>query len=179
MSLVVSFAHVLKLWRNRCQPKLSPLATNPRAMTAGLTKSALVFVDGYIDRDEPAKSWLLEFQSNRAKVTAEFVRSMYIRQQTEAYYNSITEAAMKTPTDVAALLLINLSGDWWPVAEKLHCPLLYVVSGGAKEQAARLKTEVPSTVVEVFADAGHALFVDDPSRFNAVLERFVNNLEVR
>jgi len=140
--------------------------------------SGLVFVDGYIDRSEPTKEWLHEFQSNRAKVTAEFVRSMYRREQPEIYYDRITAAAMKTPTDVAALLLINLSGNWWPVAEKLNCPLLYVVSGDAKEQAARLKTKRPWVVVQIFADAGHALFVDESFRFNAVLEQFVDNLQM-
>jgi non-heme chloroperoxidase len=140
--------------------------------------SGLVFVDGYIDRTEPTKEWLHEFQSNRVKVTAEFVRSMYRREQPEAYYDTITAAAMETPTDVAALLLINMSGNWWSVAEKLNCPLLYVVSGDAKEQAERLKTKVPSVVVRIFADAGHALFVDESARFNALLEEFVHNLQV-
>jgi hypothetical protein len=91
---------------------------------------------------------------------------MYRREQPEAYYDTITAAAMETPTDVAALLLINMSGNWWSVAEKLNCPLLYVVSGDAKEQAARLKTIVPSVVVRIFADSGHALFVDESARFN-------------
>ena len=43
MSLVVSFAQVLRLWRKRCQPKHSSSATSPRAIADGLTN--LAFVD--------------------------------------------------------------------------------------------------------------------------------------
>jgi pimeloyl-ACP methyl ester carboxylesterase len=35
---------------------------------------------------------------------------------------------------------------------------------------------VPSTRVELFDDAGHALFVDDATRFNAVLGDFLQHL---
>jgi len=36
MSLVISFAHVLRLWRKRCQPKRSFFATSPKAKAAGV-----------------------------------------------------------------------------------------------------------------------------------------------
>jgi pimeloyl-ACP methyl ester carboxylesterase len=84
--------------------------------------------------------------------------------------------AMRTPSDVAALLLINLSGNWWSTAAKLKCPVLYVVSGDARAQAAQLGREVPSAVVEVLDGAGHALFVDDPTHFNGISERFIESL---
>src|SRR6202041_632903 len=42
MSLVVSFAQVLRLWRKRCQPKHSSSATSPRAIAAGLTTLAFM-----------------------------------------------------------------------------------------------------------------------------------------
>jgi hypothetical protein len=42
MSFVISFAHVLKLWRKRCQPKRSRFVTSPKAKTAGFTKSAFM-----------------------------------------------------------------------------------------------------------------------------------------
>jgi len=38
------------------------------------------------------------------------------------------------------------------------------------------KSMVPSTRVELFDNAGHALFVDDSTHFNAVLEDFLQNL---
>jgi len=35
---------------------------------------------------------------------------------------------------------------------------------------------VPTARVEAFADASHALFVDDAERFNTVLEDFVKSI---
>src|SRR5580704_12984735 len=42
MSLVVSFAQVLRLWRKQCQPKHSSSATSPRAIADGLTNLAFM-----------------------------------------------------------------------------------------------------------------------------------------
>jgi pimeloyl-ACP methyl ester carboxylesterase len=37
-----------------------------------------------------------------------------------------------------------------------------------------LKQKLPSARVEVFEDAGHALFVDDAARFNALIAEFAS-----
>ena len=42
-----------------------------------------------------------------------------------------------------------------------------------KAQAEALKARVPAARVEIFGDCGHALFVDDAARFNAVLQDFL------
>ena len=52
-------------------------------------------------------------------------------------------------------------------------PVLYVVTPRWAEQAANVQKNHPNAMVEVFADAGHALFVDEPERFNALVERFL------
>jgi pimeloyl-ACP methyl ester carboxylesterase len=46
-----------------------------------------------------------------------------------------------------------------------------------REQA-RLHSEArPKTRVELFEEAGHALFVDEPERFNRVLDSFSRSLK--
>jgi membrane-bound lytic murein transglycosylase A len=55
-------------------------------------------------------------------------------------------------------------------------PLLYVVSEGLAGQAQSLKRNRPATRIEVFGQSGHALFVDEPERFNALLADFVSTL---
>ena len=53
-------------------------------------------------------------------------------------------------------------------------PVLYVVRPGwLSEQAANLARNRPGTQIAVFGDAGHALFVDDAARFNALLAGFI------
>ena len=59
-------------------------------------------------------------------------------------------------------------------------PVLITCQAAMKSLAANLIVSVvPSARVEVFEDAGHALFVDDEDRFNAVLEDFLQHLPVR
>jgi pimeloyl-ACP methyl ester carboxylesterase len=38
-----------------------------------------------------------------------------------------------------------------------------------------LKKTLPTARVEVFADAGHFLFVDDPDHFNSVVDAFTHD----
>jgi len=50
--------------------------------------------------------------------------------------------------------------------------LLYVVTPQLAEQAGNLQRNRPGTETAVFERAGHALFVDEPERFNALIEDF-------
>jgi microsomal epoxide hydrolase len=45
-----------------------------------------------------------------------------------------------------------------------------------RETADTVRARVPDAQVEIFEDAGHAIFIDEPGRFNRVLERFVQRL---
>jgi non-heme chloroperoxidase len=51
--------------------------------------------------------------------------------------------------------------------------VLYVVRPGFAAQAANLERNRPNTETAVFANAGHALFIDDAARFNALMESFI------
>jgi len=58
--------------------------------------------------------------------------------------------------------------------------VLILWQAAVKSMAADLVLSmVPSTRVETFDDAGHALFVDDAARFDALLEDFVQHLPER
>jgi non-heme chloroperoxidase len=51
--------------------------------------------------------------------------------------------------------------------------LLYVVRPRWEAQAATLRRNRPGTETDIFQDAGHALFVDEAARFNAVVDAFI------
>jgi microsomal epoxide hydrolase len=68
---------------------------------------------------------------------------------------------------------------WKEIVHAFTKPLLYVVTPQFEEQAANLQKNRPGTEVEVFKDAGHCLFVDDPERFNALIRRFAESLSHR
>ena len=146
------------------------------------TLRAVVLVDGSIaDERKPEETaqmwqWLKAAQVNRKEFAAKFVRSMYSQPQPEAYYERITNASLRTPTNSAITLIANVErrGDWRPVLAKLDRPTLYVYAPRMKAQAAMLKAALPAARLELFAQAGHALFVDEAARFNRLLEEFLD-----
>jgi len=51
-------------------------------------------------------------------------------------------------------------------------PVLYIVRPGLAAQAHNLALHHPAAEIAVFNDAGHALFVDEADRFNALVADF-------
>ncbi len=145
----------------------------------------LVLVDGEVGRDPDAQrtqavlGMLRSLQTNRDAWGARFVRSMYKQPQSEEYLGRITAAARSVPTNTAFTLIANafLSGkDLRPVLKAVDKPLLVVAAPGTQSQAEMVKRLHPAARVEIFAEAGHALFVDEAERFNRVLAEFASAL---
>jgi non-heme chloroperoxidase len=112
----------------------------------------------------------------RAIAMHRFVTGMFHRKQSEDYLDRLTEASLRTPERASrALLAYPLPRTYW--RDTLYAtekPVLYVVRPGwLSEQAANLARNRPGTQIAVFGDAGHALFVDDAARFNALLGGFL------
>jgi non-heme chloroperoxidase len=123
-----------------------------------------------------------QLQANRRQFTDRFVRSMYKKPQSEDYIQHVIEASLKMPTDsaIAASLSSASRPDWKLAMAKLDRPVLVAYEPPTKTMAADpIKNNVPSARIEVFEDAGHALFVDDADRFNAVLEDFIKTLPAK
>ncbi|MBV8521324.1 MAG: alpha/beta hydrolase [Acetobacteraceae bacterium] len=105
-----------------------------------------------------------------------FVRSMFRKPQPEEYIESLTEAALRTPEFASAeLLAYPVPRSYW--REAIYStlkPILYAVRPGFAGQAENLTRRHPSAESVVFADAGHALFIDEAARFNATMEDFIH-----
>lgn len=139
---------------------------------------ALVLVDNSIGEEPPPKfdpSFLPRLKKDRVKTMNAFVRGMYHRAQPESYYQRIVEASLQAPLDGAvALLSYPYPREFWKnVLYATDLPLLYVVTERFRGQGENLKKHRPEAWVEVFPRAGHALFVDEPERFNQLLEDFL------
>jgi non-heme chloroperoxidase len=105
-----------------------------------------------------------------------FVLSMFHRRPSETYLDRLTQATLHTPVSACrALLSYPVPRTYWREAiYSTSKPVLYVVRPGwLTEQAENLARNRPDTQIAVFGDAGHALFVDDAGRFNALLARFI------
>jgi microsomal epoxide hydrolase len=120
-----------------------------------------------------------QLQVNRRPFTERFVRSIYKKPQSEEYIAQVIAASLQMPTDsaIAASLSSASRPDWRPAMAKLDRPVLVMCESAIQSMTADpIKKNVPTAQVEAFADAGHALFVDDAERFNTVLEDFVKSL---
>ena len=143
----------------------------------------VVLVDGFLKLSDPqmqkAMTGMLKmFQADRPKFTDRFVRSMYTSKQTEEYILHVKEESLKTPTNTAVVEVFNIlsRGDFTPILAKVDKPVLYICEPQLESQGTLLQASLPKARVEVFKNAGHALFVDDAEHFNKVLGEFVDSL---
>lgn len=143
--------------------------------------SALVLVDMSVYTEQTPEErearWqqFHKLQSDRKAYSDVFVRGMYHKPHSEQYLNSVLAASLKTPTNTTIALLgeLALKNDMRPVLPRIKIPVLAVMTERNRAQAEMITAGIPGAQGEVFSDAGHCLFVDDPDRFNTVLERFL------
>ncbi len=104
----------------------------------------------------------------RELAMSRFVRSMFRRPQPDSYLDALTEAALRTPpAAAAALLAYPVPRSYWRDAiYTVTKPILYIVRPGLAGQADNLAARHPGVQIDIYNDAGHALFIDDGSRFN-------------
>jgi non-heme chloroperoxidase len=112
---------------------------------------------------------------NHVQSMKAFVRGMFRRPQPAAYIDRLTEATLRTPPDASRLLLAYpVPRSYWKEAVyATRVPVLYVIRPRWVAQGENLMRNRPNTEMEVFTDAGHALFIDDAARFNSVTEDFL------
>ena len=110
-----------------------------------------------------------------AEAMRSFVSSMFHVPHGAAYLERLVQATLRTPEDAAkALLAYPVPRSYWKEAVYATTrPVLYIVRPRWVPQAENLMRNRPGTETEIFTTAGHALFVDEPARFNTVVESFI------
>ena len=141
--------------------------------------AALVFVDNSVGEEPPQKGGATipdRGPRDREREVADFVGAMFTSPQPPAYLAWLTGEAMRTPLEASrSLLSIPYPRAFWRSAiYETRKPLLYAVTASLKGQADNLKRKRKGTSIEIFAGAGHALFVDDHERFNSVVDAFLD-----
>ena len=124
-------------------------------------------------------SWMNQLQEDRRKQADGFVRCMFKKPQTEEYLNRLIDASVEVPADTAVVLIYNViavkefSGGY----AKMERPVLFAYQPDSQASADFVKSRLGSKVrLERFDGDGHALFVDDPEKFNQVLAEFLDRL---
>lgn len=114
-------------------------------------------------------------QTGRAAARAAFISGMFAHDPGADYRRRLTEAALRmTPEDEARLRSYDVPRERWrDILHGVDRPVLYVVRPRLREQADALTAARPHARAEIFETAGHALFVDEPDRFNALTDAFL------
>jgi microsomal epoxide hydrolase len=104
-----------------------------------------------------------------------FVTGMFRRPQPPDYLDRLTAACLRTPPSVAAALLAipQPRGFWKEAIYSTNRPVLYAVTPRFAGQAINLANHHPSAEAVRLNDVGHAMFVDDSARFNALMQDFI------
>lgn len=143
---------------------------------------ALVLVDSSVGEQPapPPGSIAGDLRANRVATLESFVRAIFRSKRPDGEYQQLVEGAQRMPLQASIDLLSYPfpREHWRDIARAFRKPLLYVVTPQFAEQAQNLARNRPGTRIEVFADAGHTLFVDEPQRFNALIDDFLASLPV-
>jgi microsomal epoxide hydrolase len=147
--------------------------------------AAIVLVDGYAGGLEPGEAGsMLHFLNailmDRQKALSDFLNNvMFKKPQSADYVARLVRASFITPTDAAVALLIGMYGtDYRAALLKNAKPVLICLADGSffSAQLDALHKQLPRARYEIFQGDGHALFVDDPDKFNGLLEDFLVDL---
>ena len=108
---------------------------------------------------------------------AAFVASMFAHDPGPDYRARLTDQALRmTVEDERRLLAYDVPREVWRAAvHSTDRPVLYVVRPRWREQGENLIRTHADASMTVFEDAGHALFVDEPERFNALQTDFLDH----
>lgn len=113
-----------------------------------------------------------------AAYMALFVRTMFHTPQDERWLQTLTQASLRTP-DWAARQLLRYPESrtyWRDAIESTRKPVLYAVRPGLAAQALNLEASRPNVETAIFANSGHALFIDNAPRFNALMQNFIQEM---
>jgi len=93
---------------------------------------------------------------------------------------SLVQATLKTPTDIGvAMLMLDIFGaDRLTPLTKLKKPALVIASAESPllDEEKQMAASIPGAKFVAIAGVGHAVFVDDPTRFDAELRKFLAEL---
>jgi pimeloyl-ACP methyl ester carboxylesterase len=111
--------------------------------------------------------------------TEGMMRAIHSKALSDPELNRLVDDALKTPTATAeAMLIADLFGrDRTVAVPKFTVPTLIVASEHSAELAQQdaLAKQLPNARIVVVANAGHAVFVDQPERFESIVREFLDH----
>jgi non-heme chloroperoxidase len=117
---------------------------------------------------------------DRQKSADGFIRTLnFHKPQPEDYLQKLIQASLRVPTNTAVALLVGLFvSDYRSVLPKIDKPtVICAAKSPYMKTIADMQPQIKGSQLEVFEGDGHALFVDDPDKFNALVEDLLLELK--
>lgn len=156
----------------------------PRRGDTGLAGVVLVDAsvgEGPAGRGEGVAAFRQSLREDRAAALSQFARALFRRPQPAARIDALAGTMARVPLEASLGML-----DWGldrarlrQAARGLRCPVLLAITPQYREQARLHAAARPATRIELFQDAGHALFDDAPERFATMLAGFAAAVDQR
>jgi len=108
------------------------------------------------------------------------VRSLFQQPHPELDFDKLAASTLQTPTDIgAAMLIMDIFGaDRRAALSRFNKPALIIASAASPllELQKQMAASMPGATFLSVEGAGHALFVDQPAKFNDALRAFVQSI---
>ncbi len=139
--------------------------------------------DGMVARSQETAEQFKMFavyQSHQKEYLEGMMHAIISKPQSDGVIERLVGTGMKTPSDVGVgMLVADMFGvNRTPALKKIECPTLIIASTKSfelpRQQAAA--NQIPHARFEKVDDAAHAVFVDQPDRFEELLKNFVGGL---
>jgi non-heme chloroperoxidase len=120
------------------------------------------------------------YQAHQQEYLAGMMRAIISKPQSDDAIKGLVNTGMKTPPDIGVgMLVADMFGvDRTPALKKIDCPTLIIASAKSGELS-RQETaakQIPRARFEKVDDAAHAVFLDQPNRFDELLKSFLASL---
>jgi pimeloyl-ACP methyl ester carboxylesterase len=120
------------------------------------------------------------YQAHQQEYLGGMMRAIISKPQSDVAINQLVSTGMKTQPDIGvAMLIADMFGvNRTPALKKIDCPTLIIPSAKSDELARQHEAanQIPHARFEKVDDATHAVFIDQPDRFDELVKNFAANL---
>jgi microsomal epoxide hydrolase len=156
------------------------------------TLSGVVFVDSSVSAgtaeidihkefSKVVLSRLSSLDANAAEYSEALVKSIFNKPHPELDMQHLIEESEKTPPTIGtAMLVMDIFGaDRRPALKKINRPTLVIASAGSPllDAQKEMAGKIPAARLVVVEGAGHAVFIDDPEKFDAALSQLLRDAD--
>jgi pimeloyl-ACP methyl ester carboxylesterase len=139
--------------------------------------------DGMVARSQETAEQFKMFavyQAHQKEYLGGMMRAIIGKPPSDSVIEQLVSTGMKTPADIGVgMLVADMFGvNRTPALKKIECPTLIIASTKSFELPQQQATakQIPHARFEKIDDAAHAVFLDQPDRFDELLRTFVANL---